>query len=534
MKQNSVRNSLTKFWLMTFLLLIGIAGPIIAQPPATESQPAKDPKVAQIEELVRQAQAALDKGQASEAEARCQQALKIDEKSTLARANLARVLATLDKQDEALKEIERALESPARDSDAREARSQAFAVKSSILYDRGEFLPAIDAAYLGTLEKYDNAELHLNRAKAYIARRDYDKAINSLNRAIGIDSKLAEAHSLRGFAYGLKENYGQCVNDQTKALELAPQYALALQRRASAYLQQKKPAEAVKDLDQALRLKPDLAEALCDRAIMRTVGRDTAGAMADVEAAIKSDPKCLRAHLLKAQALIGQERWDDAIKALDHSLKYGSDLAIYLTRGLAYQSRKKYGESIEDFTKVLEQDPQNLAAYKARAVSYRKAGNEELAKADLNMVRDLSPTPDEKETKDSKGKKKKDKSADEDKVPPPMLTLSNKPVEAKALQAVKQMAAEIDRLVAASHKKHQVQPNPKTTDEQFVRRVYLDLAGRIPSYQETTKFLSAKEADKRSALIDSLLGSDGYANHYFNYWADVLRYKDDLSNDVRG
>jgi hypothetical protein len=80
-----------------------------------------------------------------------------------------------------------------------------------------------------------------------------------------------------------------------------------------------------------------------------------------------------------------------------------------------------------------------------------------------------------------------------------------------------------------------VKENPLMNDEQFVRRVYLDIAGRIPSYDETTAFLKDSAADKRAKLIDTLLESDGYASHMYNYMAEMLRVVDRFEGaNVRG
>ncbi len=72
-------------------------------------------------------------------------------------------------------------------------------------------------------------------------------------------------------------------------------------------------------------------------------------------------------------------------------------------------------------------------------------------------------------------------------------------------------------------------PNPLMSDEQFVRRVYLDIVGRIPSYEEAKAFLADNSGpSKRAKLIDKLLDDPGYASHMFNYFADMLRVRDDL------
>ena len=84
-------------------------------------------------------------------------------------------------------------------------------------------------------------------------------------------------------------------------------------------------------------------------------------------------------------------------------------------------------------------------------------------------------------------------------------------------------AKEIDAILAADWQKHKLQGNPATDDNTFVRRIYLDIIGRIPTTREAESFLNDKAADKRAKLIDKLLASEAYVQHFFNYWADVLR-----------
>jgi hypothetical protein len=88
----------------------------------------------------------------------------------------------------------------------------------------------------------------------------------------------------------------------------------------------------------------------------------------------------------------------------------------------------------------------------------------------------------------------------------------------------------IDELLAQGWQKAGVQPNPAANEEVLVRRLYLDIVGRIPSVEETQAYLKSSDPEKRSKLIDSLLGSTGHTSHMFNYWADVLR----LSDNVKG
>lgn len=502
------------------------------QPPETQEK--KDPKVLQIENLTDRARQALATGQVEQAMAACDEALKVDENSVLALMMRGRVLNARGEFDKAIEVLDLALSKPVPHPDIRNYRSQAYAVRSHALYQQGKYLPAVDSAYLGTLEKYDNVECHLNRVQAYLARREWDKAINSCNRLLGLDAKSAEAYCHRGFAYGNKENYGQAIADQTEAIKLNPQLALAYQRRAAAQIANKKLPEAIKDLEQALQIQPNLAEALCDRAIWMKENRNLAQAESDLEAAIRSDSHCVRAYVLKSQLLISKERFDEAVKLIDKAAAAnpGDVFLLAAAKGNALQAKKDYAGAVKEFSKVIEIDSKNYAALQARAASYKKLGQDELAKADYAVAREYAPKDEKEKKKEEKERKEREK--DKEKEKPPMFVVQNKPVEAKAISAVRQMAAEIDKLVADNYRKHNVKPNPKTSDEEFLRRVYLDVTGTIPAYRDTVKFLNSKDPDKRSKLIDELLSGEGYVSHFYNYWADVLRYKDSLSNDVRG
>lgn len=95
-----------------------------------------------------------------------------------------------------------------------------------------------------------------------------------------------------------------------------------------------------------------------------------------------------------------------------------------------------------------------------------------------------------------------------------------------------QAAARIDMLVEAGLKKAEQKPNPLASDEQFVRRVFLDLAGRIPTREEALEFLNDTSLSKRAKVIDRLLNSPGYNSHMFNYFSDMMRMADS-ANKVR-
>ncbi len=92
--------------------------------------------------------------------------------------------------------------------------------------------------------------------------------------------------------------------------------------------------------------------------------------------------------------------------------------------------------------------------------------------------------------------------------------------------------SKIDSLLDAGYKKNGVIPNPTINDSTFVRRVYLNIAGRIPTFKEAEAFVRSREKSKRSKLIDELLDSEGYVSHQFNWWADILRINTRMNGQV--
>jgi hypothetical protein len=86
----------------------------------------------------------------------------------------------------------------------------------------------------------------------------------------------------------------------------------------------------------------------------------------------------------------------------------------------------------------------------------------------------------------------------------------------------KALAAKIDERFARHWQDKKVRPAPLADDAELLRRVYLDLAGRIPSAGEARRFLDDKAPDKRQRLVDALLDSPAHVNHWINVWRPLL------------
>ena len=85
-----------------------------------------------------------------------------------------------------------------------------------------------------------------------------------------------------------------------------------------------------------------------------------------------------------------------------------------------------------------------------------------------------------------------------------------------------EVARKIDLLLAEELKTAGQTPAPACSDDDFLRRVTLDLAGAAPSPAEASLFGLDSTADKRSQLVERLLSSEDYAENWARYWRDVI------------
>src|SRR5207247_1823838 len=85
------------------------------------------------------------------------------------------------------------------------------------------------------------------------------------------------------------------------------------------------------------------------------------------------------------------------------------------------------------------------------------------------------------------------------------------------------LANYVDRHALAKWKKLGLVPSGLCTDGELIRRVYLDLCGKLPAPEEVRAFLADTRADKRARLIDRCLDDKDYAAYFALRWGSILR-----------
>lgn len=101
----------------------------------------------------------------------------------------------------------------------------------------------------------------------------------------------------------------------------------------------------------------------------------------------------------------------------------------------------------------------------------------------------------------------------------PVLTL---PEDAKYEPVKEKPANYIDELVNAKLTTLRIPPSGQTSDREFLRRVTIDLAGRLPTVDELETFLADESPNKRSVKIDELIETPEFRDVWTLYWANLL------------
>ena len=90
----------------------------------------------------------------------------------------------------------------------------------------------------------------------------------------------------------------------------------------------------------------------------------------------------------------------------------------------------------------------------------------------------------------------------------------------------------VDEHVFANLKQIGVPPSLVCDDATFLRRVSLDIAGRLPTEEEATAFFASTDDDRRDQLVETLLRSPNYADYFANKWTSLLKNRRDDASDI--
>jgi hypothetical protein len=85
----------------------------------------------------------------------------------------------------------------------------------------------------------------------------------------------------------------------------------------------------------------------------------------------------------------------------------------------------------------------------------------------------------------------------------------------------------VDEAIFGRMDRDKIAHAPLASDQEFVRRLYLDATGLLPTPAQVREFVASNDANKRDKLIDSLVGSDDFADQWAWFWADLFQARNE-------
>ena len=223
---------------------------------------------------------------------------------------------------------------------------------------------------------------HLARVRGelgrlYLRLRQFDKAEESLERAIEADPGAGDLINDLGVVYFQQKRLGKAIELFNAAIRIDPAFASSYYNLVLCHVAMGDPAEAWRSLDRYLAIRPNDAKGLKEKAFLQAANNDYTNALATIEAALNSAPEWPALHLDAAaiSALMGRE--EDALKHLAQAQQNASLATVYLVyqqpafrdirrseagkvfeKSLAAKAREMARESREQDTKTPGDEPE--------------------------------------------------------------------------------------------------------------------------------------------------------------------------------
>jgi len=180
-------------------------------------------------------------------------------------------------------------------------------------------------------ERYERFAVYLNRAHAYVAEGDKQRAIDDYNEAAKVSPRNANVFYDRAVFYASQSDDEQALRDFATAIGLNSKFVPALRQRAKLYQTRGNFSGALADYSEAIRLQPKTAALWSERGYVCLRQHDNDAAVKDEAQAIKLDPKLAVAYFFRGAAFGGLGDSGNAVSDLKAAVDLDPSLGRYVT-----------------------------------------------------------------------------------------------------------------------------------------------------------------------------------------------------------
>jgi tetratricopeptide (TPR) repeat protein len=236
-----------------------------------------------------------------------------------------------------------------------------------------------------------HCEIYALRGTMRGSIREYDGALQDLNRAIELDKEYAWAIGSRGLTYQLMGQYESALADLTRAIQLDEKSAWAITNRGQTYRLMGQYESALADLTRAIQLDEKYAWAIAHRGETYRLMGQYEPALADFTCAIQLDEKYVWAIANRGRTYRQMGQYESALADLTRAIQLDEKSAWAIaSRGETYRQMGQYESALADFTRAIQLDERYVWAIAHRGDTYRQMGKYESALADLTRAIQLN------------------------------------------------------------------------------------------------------------------------------------------------
>lgn len=211
--------------------------------------------------------------------------------------------------------------------------------------------------------KEDDLGAQMAASEILTELKKFDEAMKHAEKVVKLLPKKVNGYMLKARIHIMQEDVKGAIQDATDGLKVEPQNLQAILLRARLRHTDGQKEEARKDLEKALTIQPGLAQAILTRSMFNAADGKYDAAIRDVEQLLEADPGNTDYLLQKAAYLVSDKRPRQAIKVIESILSVEKDnLQALRSRGDALLSIGKQKEAMADFEAIVKAEPDNSGA----------------------------------------------------------------------------------------------------------------------------------------------------------------------------
>ncbi len=310
-------------------------------------------------------------------------AIEIDPEFSEAFSFRAALHAQQGEVDLAFSDFDRALELSPSDPDILYRRAQVY----SLLGRHAEAVVELTTL----IEMVPDAVVFNARGKAYQDLEEIEHALSDFNRAIVLDSQVAEYYLNRGTAL-YETSPIDCVMNCTMAIELDPEYFDAYFNRAVGHFSLQNHQHAVNDLNIAIDLRQDMAQAYYYRGMAHGFLNNFLEAIDDLSLAIELDSDQYSYYFDRGYAFELTQQTELALDDYDMAISMNPGYApAHFYKGMIYRGLEQWEPAAAAFRKAAEADPLDARCHFVCGEAETELGNLQQAEIDFQKAYELRP-----------------------------------------------------------------------------------------------------------------------------------------------